>query len=425
MRVIHVLDEWLPLTQTWLASSIGHLPPTVSSTVVCRRLTTDAVSPATEIVHVPSLAHGVIGRAVDAVMPALEPGRLARRVELLGPDVLHAHFGAAGWDARAAATRLHKPFLVSFYGLDVDALPRGSRKWRNRYQRILDEAAVVLALGPWMADRLVRQGADAARITVHHLGVPVSELAFRPRTWDQSRPLRVLIASSFREKKGIPLAIEALASLRRRVPLSITLVGDASGHTREVQEKRRIIDTIAREGMGDSVRQLGYVAHADLLQLALDHDLLVAASMTAQDGDSEGTPMALVELAATGVIVVTTRHADIPEIVADEMTGFLAEQGERDSLAGAIERAIANADRWPSIGTSGSKFPSWKRLRPVTSDTSSAYASTVASMCTSSALSGEASELSMSPCLTPSPPPPKRFRRRSSTSRPALTSQTS
>ena len=34
------------------------------------------------------------------------------------------------------------------------------------------------------------------------------------------------------------------------------------------------------------------------------------------------------------------------------MTGFLAEQGERDSLAGAIERAIANADRWPSIGTS-------------------------------------------------------------------------
>jgi colanic acid/amylovoran biosynthesis glycosyltransferase len=352
MRVVHILDEWLPLTQTWLASSIGHLPSTLSSTVVCRRLTAEATSPLAAIVQVPSVFGGVIGRVVDAVMPGLEPGRLARQVEILGPDVLHAHFGAAGWDARAAADRVKKPFLVSFYGLDVDALPRGSRKWRSRYQRILDEAAMVLALGPWMADRLVGQGADPSRITVHHLGVPVSELAFRPRTWDQSRPLRVLIASSFREKKGIPLAIEALASLRRRVPLSITLVGDASGHPREVQEKRRITDTIAREGMGDTVRQLGYVAHADLLQLALDHDLLVAASMTAHDGDSEGTPMALVELAATGVIVVTTRHADIPEIVADEMTGFLAEQGERDSLAGAIERAIANADRWPSIGTS-------------------------------------------------------------------------
>jgi colanic acid/amylovoran biosynthesis glycosyltransferase len=351
MRVVHILDEWLPLTQTWLASSIGHLPSSVSSTVVCRRLTVEATSPLAEIVQVPSVFGGVIGRVVDAVMPGLEPGRLARQVEILGPDVLHAHFGAAGWDARAAADRVKRPFLVSFYGLDVDALPRGSRKWRSRYQRILDDAAMVLALGPWMADRLVGQGADPSRITVHHLGVPVSELAFRPRSWKGDRPLRILIASSFREKKGIPLAIEALADLRRRVPLTITLVGDSSGHPREEQEKRRIIDTIAREGMGDTIRQLGYVAHTDLLQLALDHDLLVAASMTARDGDSEGTPMALVELAATGVIVVSTRHADIPEIVADGVTGFIAESGDRESLVAAIERSIAAADRWPSIGS--------------------------------------------------------------------------
>ncbi len=351
MRVVHVLDEWLPLTQTWLASSIGQLPPEVTSTVACRRLTGSASASPAEIVQVPAALRGIARRVVDAVLPGLEPGRLARRVELLKPDVLHAHFGAAGWDARAAADRVRKPFLVSYYGLDVDALPRGSRKWRSRYRRIFDEAAMVLALGPWMAERLVGQGADPARIAVHHLGVPVAQLAFRPRSWDGSRPLRVLIASSFREKKGIPLAIEALASVRSRVPLAITLVGDSSGHPREVDEKRRIIDTIARERMGDEVRQLGYVAHAELLELALEHDLLVAASRTARDGDSEGTPMALVELAASGLIVVSTQHADIPEIVADGVTGFLAEPGDRDSLVEAIERSLQVSDRWPSIGS--------------------------------------------------------------------------
>jgi colanic acid/amylovoran biosynthesis glycosyltransferase len=86
--------------------------------------------------------------------------------------------------------------------------------------------------------------------------------------------------------------------------------------------------------------------------MSFDHDLLVAASMTAADGDSEGTPMALVELAATGIIVVSTRHADIPEIISDEATGFLAEPGERVSLIDAIERSLAHVDRWPSIGTS-------------------------------------------------------------------------
>ena len=350
MRVVHVLDEWLPLTQNWLASSLRHLPATVESTVVCRRLTGDPGPPPGALIHVPSLARGVLGRAVDVALPGLEPGRLARRVRGQDPDVLHAHFGAAGWDARSAARLVDKPFLVSFYGLDVDALPRGSRRWRRRYRRIFEEASLVLALGPWMAERLVVHGADPDRIAVHHLGVPVAELAFRARSWDGVRPLRVLIASSFREKKGIPIAIEALADVRRHVPLEITLVGDASAYGPEQHEKERILATIDRAGMRDVVRQRGYVAHADLLRLALDHDLLVAASLTAADGDSEGTPMALVELAATGIVLVTTRHADIPEIVADEATGFLAEPGDRDDLIGALERAIAAVDRWPAIG---------------------------------------------------------------------------
>jgi colanic acid/amylovoran biosynthesis glycosyltransferase len=352
MRVLHVLDAWLPLTQYWLANSIEHLPRVVSSTVVCRRVTGGAAAPSGGLLHVPALATGVLGRAVDVAFPWLEPRRLAARVSGRQPDLLHAHFGAAGWDARTAARRVDRPFVVSFYGLDVDALPLGSRRWRGRYRRIFDEAALVLALGPWMSERLVVHGADPARLAVHHLGVTVSDVAFQPRSWDGIRPLRVLIASSFREKKGIPVAIEALSIIRRRVPLEITLVGDASDHGAEVREKARIFETIAREGMADVVRHLGFVSHADLLRLAAAHDLLVAASMTATDGDSEGTPMSLVELAATGVIVVTTRHADIPEIVADEATGFLADPGNRDSLVDAIERALAQPDGWPSIGRS-------------------------------------------------------------------------
>src|SRR6185503_16482691 len=155
MRVLHIIDTWLPLTQNWLARSIRHLPPSVESTVVSRSLSPDAPPAPEPFVRVPRLAGGVVGRVLDVVAPRLEPGRLGRGVADLDVDVIHAHFGAAGWDARSVGGRLDRPFVVSFYGLDVDALPRGSRRWRRRYLQVFEDADMVLALGPWMADRLV------------------------------------------------------------------------------------------------------------------------------------------------------------------------------------------------------------------------------------------------------------------------------
>ena len=349
MRVTHIIEQWLPLTQTWLASAIRHLPQPIDSTIVCRRVTPDAAPAPGALVVAPALVAGSIGKLVDRLMPGLEPGRIARVVASRNPALVHGHFGPAGWDGIAASRRAGVPLIVSFYGLDVDAVPRNARRWRARYQRVFEVADRVLALGPWMAGRLVASGADPDRIVIHHLGVPVSEIGFLPRRWTGERPLRILIAASFREKKGIPVALAALAEIRRRTPLAITLVGDAA-NPREERERVRIFDTIDREVLGDAVRHLGFVSHQDLLRLAADHDLLVAASMTASDGDSEGTPMTLVELAATGIVVVTTRHADIPEIVVEGRTGFLAEPDDRESLVVAIERAIAEAQVWPAIG---------------------------------------------------------------------------
>ena len=54
----------------------------------------------------------------------------------------------------------------------------------------------------------------------------------------------------------------------------------------------------------------------------------MAPSVTASDGDMEGTPMALVDMAATGMPIISTTHSDIPEIIRHGETEFLAE--ERD-----------------------------------------------------------------------------------------------
>jgi len=59
-------------------------------------------------------------------------------------------------------------------------------------------------------------------------------------------------------------------------------------------------------------------------------------SRTAGGGDAEGLPTVIMEAMAIGVPVVATRHAGIPEIVSDKVTGMLAPEADPQALAQAI-----------------------------------------------------------------------------------------
>ncbi len=63
-----------------------------------------------------------------------------------------------------------------------------------------------------------------------------------------------------------------------------------------------------------------------------------------KSGDKEGIPGTIVEALATGLPVVTTRHAGIPEMVRDGVDGFLV--GERDvsAIAHALSSLIDNSE---------------------------------------------------------------------------------
>ncbi len=56
----------------------------------------------------------------------------------------------------------------------------------------------------------------------------------------------------------------------------------------------------------------------------------VQHSVTDSTGDSEGTPVAVLEAGAMGLPVVATRHAGIPDVVIEGETGLLVD--ERDAV---------------------------------------------------------------------------------------------
>ncbi|MFQ5843764.1 MAG: glycosyltransferase [Planctomycetota bacterium] len=339
LRVVQSTPVWLPRTQTWMYEHLRRLPGGIESHVVCDR-TQNLDQFEVPRLHRPS----PLGRLADGGLRFVglrrSPGLLGSVARRIGARVLHSHFGHVGWRDRDAARRARLRHVVTFYGQDLGYLPRLEPRWRPRYAEMFRGVDRVLCEGPHMAQGIAELGCPRDKVKVHHLGVDLDALAFRPRRWDGRPPLRVLLAGSFTEKKGFPDAVEALAKLGAGV--EATLVGDADGKPRNQAEKRRILEAIGRTGL--RVRRLGYQSHRRLLEEAYAHHVFLSPSVTASDGDTEGgVPVTILEMAATGMPVVITRHADIAHALPCALLG-----AERDpeGLARHLRFLADHPDRW-------------------------------------------------------------------------------
>jgi colanic acid/amylovoran biosynthesis glycosyltransferase len=264
--------------------------------------------------------------------------------------LIHSHFGYVGWWMLEPKRRLGLPMATSFYGADASRLPRDP-VWRARYEQLFADGELFLAEGEAMRRTLAELGCPRERIVVQHLGVAVDELPFAVRRPDSSGVVKVLVAATFREKKGIPDALRAVERLwahRRR--LQVTLIGDSMGAPGDEEEKRTILELVGRlEGV---VRWVGFQPYPVFRRSLMDHHLFLSPSCTGRDGDTEGgVPVTLIEAQATGMPVISTRHCDIPEVVVDGSTGHLSAERDVESIAANLERLITAPQVWEAMGT--------------------------------------------------------------------------
>jgi colanic acid/amylovoran biosynthesis glycosyltransferase len=236
----------------------------------------------------------------------------ARRLRRLNPQVLHSHFGYVAEGDVSLQRMLGCPWIVSFYGADVYELGH-SLEWRDRYRPVFREAAAVLALGPAMAKGLVDLGCPAEKVIIHALGVDSDSIPHAPRQLAPGDTLRMLFAGTFREKKGVRYLLEAVRHARDAgVRLHLDLVGDAATKPGDEETKAEIFGLLRSLGLGDVVHHRPFMSFHDLMAFALRTHVFVAPSITAKDGDAEGTPFVIQQMMASGMPVISTVHSDIP-----------------------------------------------------------------------------------------------------------------
>ena len=96
-------------------------------------------------------------------------------------------------------------------------------------------------------------------------------------------------------------------------------------------------DLVSRCGLSRSVELLGSRNHDYIVNFLHKIDIFISHNVIAQSGDQEGIPNTLKEAMLSGVPVFTTCHGGIPELVHDEINGFLTEEKNVQQLVGKLK----------------------------------------------------------------------------------------
>jgi len=88
----------------------------------------------------------------------------------------------------------------------------------------------------------------------------------------------------------------------------------------------------------------------------INSHILIQPSVTATNGDKESIPNVLIEAQATGMPVISTFHAGIPELVLDGKSGYLVKEREIDGLSEKLNILIENSGLWVEFGKTGRKL---------------------------------------------------------------------
>lgn len=253
-----------------------------------------------------------------------------------------AHFGLQGLDALDLRRlgRLKGPLAVVFHGFDVSSYV--DETGPDVYAELFEEADHLLPISERWRNRLLELGAPEGKLQVHRMGVDLQSFAFTPRSWSRGEPLRLVSVARLVEKKGLHIAIPAVARLAAELPnVTWDVIGDGP--------MRKRLSALVKDHRAPVVFH-GARPHDEVKRKLARAHIFLGPSVTSSTGDQEGIPVALMEAMATGLPVVTTRHSGIPELVRPN-AGRLADEGDVDALYVELLAALddAHEGRWPGM----------------------------------------------------------------------------
>ena len=301
-------------------------------------------------------------KALYKLLGYVHPGWF-KQLKALSPLLIHAHFGLDGVLALPLAKYLKIPLIVTFHGYYATAEPDAAFKVQNplywldyinqrgrffrhlyfrRRQVLFQQATCVIAVSQHIRKSLIQKGCPPSKIQVHYIGVDVEQ--FQPDS-DMVRQPYILFVGRLIEKKGCEYLIRAMAQVQTQQPeTELVIIGDGP--------LRGSLETLAAQQL--TRYRFEGKQPPNLVKAWMGRSrVLVAPSVTTDQGETEGLPIVVLEAMAMGLPVVGSIHAGIPEAVVSDETGFLVAEQDREGLSQCILTLLQDQSLWDRCAVAG------------------------------------------------------------------------
>lgn len=274
-----------------------------------------------------------------------------KRLRVIAPALIHAHFGPDATHAMPLARALRIPLVVTHHGYDVTvrnrALSSASlRRYVSSRTRLYDMASLVLCASRFVREKALEKGATPEKTLVHYIGIDLDH--FHP---DRSLPRSdiVLFVGRLVENKGCALLLNAMRVVQREFSqCRVMIIGDGP--------LRRQLERAARELNLRHVTLAGTLAPVVVRHWMNRARVLSVPSITTESGASEGLGMVFLEAQAMGLPVASFATGGISEAVADGIGGLLAREGDVAQLARNISALLRSESLWERFSQAGQRY---------------------------------------------------------------------
>lgn len=261
-------------------------------------------------------------------------------------EVVLAEYGTVGAMVAEACKQADVPLVIHFHGADAHH-HETIKEYKDRYHQAFQYASTIIGVSNDMINSLRQLGAPQEKLVWNPYGINTDR--FAPAHEEAARNSTFLFVGRFVSKKSPQTTIQAFYEVSKHFPdarLTMAGGGPLLEESKALSQELRINDKIIFAGVLPS---------EEISRLLKQSCCFVQHSVTPPDGDMEGTPNTILEAAAAGLPIVSTRHAGIKEAVIEGKTGYLVDEYDTVGMTEKMIAILSSPERAVAMGQEGRK----------------------------------------------------------------------